>query len=76
MVYDLIFAGDRYSKTYDKKPITGRIIYRGTYGSIYAEDFAIDMDKDISYFSIDSDIDGIINILENKLTKLDILAIA
>lgn len=52
--YDLIFGGNRYTKTYDKKPIVGRIIYRGINGSIYSENFLIDMDKDISYYSVDS----------------------
>ena len=71
--YDLIFGGDRYTKTYNKIPITGRVLYRGLNGSIYAENFIIDMDRDMSYFSIDSDIDGIINALEKQTNELQII---
>ncbi len=68
--YDLIFGGNRYTETYEKEPLTGRIIYKGYNGSVFAENFVIDMDKDISYFSVDSDIDGIINAINRQASDL------
>ena len=68
--FDIFFGSTKYIKMESKPVITGRVTYNGINGSIYVEDFSIDMGNYATIYTVDSEVDDIVNALKEQNHEL------
>lgn len=68
--YDLFIGANGFRTRDSQVPIKGQVIYRGINESVYAEDFEIETQNYATFFSVNSDIEDLIEKLKEQNGEL------
>ena len=71
--YDIFFGGDRFRASSTSKPAVGRVSYRGTTDTLFAEDFRIELSDYATFYSVDSELEDIKKAIQaqtKEITKI------
>ena len=71
--YDLFFGSNKYRKINNKLPLKGSIIYNGRNGSVFVEDFEIEMQNYGIFFSVDSEMEDLKKQLKKQNEELKLI---
>lgn len=69
--YDIFIGSNEFRNLPNKKTIKGQIISTGINGSLYADDFEIDVENYVTFYSVNSENDDLIKELKTQNKELN-----